>query len=78
MSAQNVRNQPNKPCPHCGSDDLSVITSVQDGLGSVVCNNCGAAGPEVEAGNELAAWNAREGEGEKVKVVYMFPKGYIF
>jgi Lar family restriction alleviation protein len=78
MSAQNVRNQPNKPCPHCGSDDLLVITNVQDGIGSVVCDNCGSSGPEVEVGNELAAWNAREGEGEKVKVVYMFPKGYIF
>jgi transcription elongation factor Elf1 len=75
MCVQNSQNQPNKPCPYCKSDDLSVITSVQDGIGSVVCNNCGATGPEVDAGQELEAWNQREGQETLVRIIYVMPKG---
>jgi Lar family restriction alleviation protein len=37
-----------KPCPFCGSSDLSIQTSTKDREGvpsNVVCQDCGCAGP---------------------------------
>jgi Lar family restriction alleviation protein len=37
-----------KPCPFCGSADLSIQTSTEDREGvpsNVVCQDCGCAGP---------------------------------
>lgn len=72
-----LNSQPVKPCPHCHSKELTVITNLKTGTGFVKCQNCGATGPEVKAGGEVEIWNSRDVE-EKVKVVYVVPKGFIF
>jgi Lar family restriction alleviation protein len=85
MNYQN-QNQPNnnhnnqskiKPCPHCGSDDLRIIINLKSGTGYIECQNCGATGPKTGTGKELAVWNSRKGEGEKVNVIYIVPKGFV-
>jgi hypothetical protein len=75
-------NNPNnqikiKTCPYCNSDDLLVISVPKTGAGFVECQNCKATGPKVEVGQELAAWNEREGEETLVRIIYVTPKGLI-
>jgi hypothetical protein len=75
----NSPNNQNKirTCPYCNSDDLLVISVPKTGAGFVECQNCKATGPEVGAGQELAAWNEREGEETLVRIIYVTPKGLI-
>jgi transcription elongation factor Elf1 len=67
-----------KTCPYCNSDDFLVISDLKAGTGFVECQSCGATGPEVELGAEIAAWNCREGRDTLVRVICVAPKGFIF
>lgn len=59
-----------KPCPFCGSEDLSVksrkgrvgtIHKVKFYRGWVVCNKCGATGSEAKSPNLVKPfWNRRK------------------
>lgn len=54
-----------KPCPFCGSADLSVI-SIDYKCYAVECNNCGATGRFKEAkADAKSAWNSRLNESNK-------------
>ena len=50
-----------KPCPFCGSKDVEVSKSLK----VVVCNNCGAYGPDgnkrydCDEESAIDAWNKR-------------------
>ena len=46
-----------RPCPFCGKDDFLEIDTFDE---NVVCDSCGARGPE----GGKRAWNYRVGEGE--------------
>jgi len=49
-----------KPCPFCGSKDLSFRMNQGDKWGFVVCNTCAAQGPEVRTSyddSENAPWH---------------------
>ena len=60
-----------KPCPFCGSDDVSSRFSVAN-IHAVFCEACGAVVSFVDAEDEdgaIAAWNTRTAE-EKVPYPY--------
>jgi len=43
-----------EPCPFCGEKSTSYIDSQGTKWGCVVCNDCGAWGPEVRTGYDLS------------------------
>lgn len=57
-----MQNSKLKPCPFCGSTNLSLTESL-DMYMFVNCEICNSAGPSKKTGNEaIEAWNHRAGE----------------
>ncbi|WP_227171054.1 Lar family restriction alleviation protein [Enterobacter hormaechei] len=54
-----------KPCPFCGSDDVSIDSYSNGEIFFGCCRTCGANGPESWEETEAAlAWNRRAGDEE--------------
>lgn len=66
-------------CPFCGTDDVEFSPPLgPDGLSRVVCNECGACGPEALDWHEaVSRWNAAGKRAEALRGACVAALNYI-